>query len=103
MHQQVSLGIDVGRNVMRHLPRIVAQPDAAVEGYRTEPDRATVGSLIQHLPEPDVVPAVRAGALGFLEGELFLPSLVIKRTDGCVVVGPVKHHAANDLDAATQG
>src|SRR5262249_39060609 len=55
------------------------------------------------LPEPDVVPPVRAPAVGFLERELLLFSFVIERTDGRVMVGPVKHHAADDLDARSQG
>src|SRR6516164_1769726 len=32
VHQQVTLGIDVGRDVMGYLPRVVAQADPAVEG-----------------------------------------------------------------------
>src|SRR5262245_57393182 len=71
-HQPVTLGIDVGRDVMGHLPRVVTQAYPAVEGCRTQPDRSAVRSLVEHLPEPDVVPPVRTLALRLLEGELLL-------------------------------
>src|SRR5262249_58166265 len=99
VHQQVSLGVDIGCDVMRHLTGVVAQSDPAVEGYRTEPDRTAIRSLVKRLPESDVVPPVRALALGLLERELFLLSFIVKRTDRRVVVWPVKHHTADDLHA----
>src|SRR5438445_5199036 len=46
---------------------------------------------------------VSALASRLFERELLLFSLVIQRADGRVVVWPVKHHAADDLDAGAQG
>src|SRR5262249_50097612 len=41
-------------------------------------------------------------ALWLLECESFLFSLVVERTHGCIMIRPVEHHAANDLDARAQ-
>ena len=45
---------------------------------------------------------VCATAIRLFEGELFFLTLIIEWTDRCVVVRPVKHHAANDFDARAQ-
>jgi hypothetical protein len=98
-HQQVALGVDIGCNVVGHLPGVVAQSDPAVERYRAEPDRTTVSPLVQNLPESDMMSSVGASAVGLLERELLLFPLVVERADGRIMVWPVKHDAANDLDA----
>src|SRR5262249_29871046 len=102
-HQEITLSINIGRNVMGDLPRVVAQAYPAVEGHRTEPHRTTVRSLVEHLPEADVVPPVRTRAVRLLERELFFFSFIVERTDRRVVIWPVKHNAPNDLDTRAQG
>src|SRR5207249_6994370 len=50
----VALGVHVRTDVVRHLPRRVAQTDALIERRRAEPDRSTVPELVP-APEPYVM------------------------------------------------
>src|SRR5450631_2342474 len=45
---------------------------------------------------------VGASAIRLFESELFLFSIIVERTDRRIVVWPVKHHAAHDLDTRAQ-
>src|ERR1700733_4804433 len=45
--QQVALAIDVGPDMMGHLPGVAAQAYAAVIGRRAKPDRTAVGSILK--------------------------------------------------------
>jgi hypothetical protein len=87
-HQQVALGVDVGRDMMGDLSCVVAQANPTVERDRTEPDRSAVGSFFKNQPQTDVVPLVGAPAIQLLESELLLFALIIERADRRIVVWP---------------
>src|SRR4029077_766880 len=53
-------------------------------------------------PEADVMSLVGASAVRLFERELFLLAHVIERADRRIVVWPVKHHAADNLNACAQ-
>ncbi len=98
-HQEIPLGIDVGRDVMGDLSRIVAQPDASVESCRTEPDRSTVITLFEGLPEPNVIPPVCTFPCRLLERVLLLLSQIVERADRRVAIRSIQYHTPDDLDA----
>src|SRR5262245_39420409 len=75
--EAVTLGVDVRRNMMRDLPRIVTQANSAVERYGAEPDRTVFRALVERLPEAHVVPAVGAAAIRLFEGQILDAALKI--------------------------
>ena len=101
-HQQVALGIDVWSDVMGDLPGVMAQADPTIERYRAEPDRTAVRSFFKDQPQADVMSLVGAPAVRFFEGKLFLFSVIVERADRRIVVGSVKHDAADDVDTRAQ-
>src|SRR5512143_281011 len=54
-HEAVTLGVDVGSNVMGHLSGRVAEPDTSVVGRRAEPGLPPLIELVPQ-PEADMVP-----------------------------------------------
>ena len=84
--QQVALGVDIGRDVMRDLAGVVADAGAAIEGRRPEPDRAPGLAALQRLPEAHVVAAVGAVPDRLLEGKVLLASVVEERADRRVAI-----------------
>ena len=97
-HQQVAIGVDVGSDMVGDLSCIVAQTYPTIERDRAEPDRTAIRSFFKDQPEADVMSLVGAPAIRFFEGQLLLLPFVIKRADRRIVIRPVKHHAADDLD-----
>ena len=77
LHQQVALSVDIGRDVVSDLCRVVAQANPSVERDRAKPYRPAVYSLFNDLPQANVVSLVRAPAVGFLECKLFLFTLIV--------------------------
>src|SRR6185437_753213 len=59
-HQQIPFGIDVGTDMMRHLPGIATEADPTVIGYRAEPDRTAIRALLEHQPQANMVPSISA-------------------------------------------
>jgi hypothetical protein len=45
---------------------------------------------------------IEAPAIRFFESKLLLVSFIIERADGRIVIWPVKHHAADDVDTRAQ-
>src|ERR1700733_11665445 len=88
---------------MGHLPCIMAQAYTTVERHRTKPARRAARPFIKDLPQTNMMSSVGAAAIRFLESELFFFPLIIEGTHRCGAVGPVKHHAADDLKTRAQG
>src|SRR5258708_40079822 len=94
--------MDVGRDVMSDLLCFMAQADPTIECYRAKPNRTTIRSFFKDLPQTDMMSPIGAPAVRFFESKLFFFSIVVERTDGRVVVRPVKYDAADDVDARAQ-
>src|SRR6185437_9706071 len=62
----------------------------------------SVCALLQHQPQPNMVPPVRTSAVRLLERQLLLLALIVERTDRRITVGPVKYDAADDFHAGAQ-
>src|SRR5258708_24186526 len=102
MHQEILLGLYMWSGVVCDLPRGVTKPPPRIDCDGPEPDRTTNRSFFKDLPQPNMMPPIGALAVRFFEGQLLLFSLVIERTDRCVVVWPIKHHATDDFDTRPQ-
>src|SRR5260370_5862336 len=83
----LSLGVDIGIDVMGDGAGIVADADASIEGRIAEPDRPLFLALIQHLPEPDMMAALGAVAIGLFERQILVATEIMKAADGCSTVG----------------
>src|SRR6185437_6874202 len=93
-HQQIPFGIDVGTDMMRHLPGIATEADPTVISYRAEPYRTAIRALFEHQPQANMVPSICASAVRLFERELLLLPLIIKRTDRRNVTGSAGNQAA---------
>src|SRR5438132_6663969 len=76
VHQRVTLGVDVGPDVVRDLPRGVAHADATVEGRRADPHGPPAVGREIRAPEADVV------ALACARADLLLDVDVPDRAPG---------------------
>ena len=77
----VTLGVDIGRDVVGYLAGRVADAHRLVIGGRADPDR-TCGGIGNALPpEADVVAPARAVADGLLEGEVLLNGTPYRTAD----------------------
>ena len=76
--------------MVRDLHRQVAQTHAAIEGRRAEPDGSSFLPAIQNLPEPHVLAAIGAFAIGLFESEIFRPALIKKFAYRGIPVRPVE-------------
>src|SRR5260370_38749933 len=94
--------MDVWSFAISDLPRVMAQAVPTIDLYRAEPDRRAIRSFFKHQPQADVMSLICASAIRLFEGKLFLFSVIVERTDRRIVVGPVKHDAADDVDAGAQ-
>src|SRR5262245_13043105 len=65
----VALRVHVGPDMVRHLPRRVAEADPLIERRRAEPHRVPLHELIPS-PVSHVMPLARAVADRLLEGEV---------------------------------
>ena len=88
---------------MCYLAGVAAQCDSAVEGYRSEPDRGSIGTAREHRPQADMLPAVGACPVRLLIGNIFAPILEEERADRRRLVWTIEHNAADDLEARAQG
>src|SRR6267142_373651 len=86
---------------MGDLPRVMAQTDPTIERYGAEPDWTAIRSFFKDHPQADVMSLICAFAVRLFEGKLFLFSVIVERTDRCIVVGPVMYYAADDIFLAT--
>src|SRR4029079_14860198 len=85
--QAISLGIDIGRNVMRDLARRPGQARALIVRRRTDPAGAALGVTLFAFPEPDMIPLPRIVTDRLFKGEVLLAAKHVQRTDGSLVVG----------------
>src|SRR5271156_3654682 len=100
--EQVSVGVDVGPDMVSDASVLVTEADAAIEGRRPEPDRPTLFAAVEHLPEADMVTPVGASAGRFLECKILPLALTVERTHRRFVIRPVEHDAPDNLDARTR-
>ena len=75
---------------MRNLAGIAAQGYPAVEARGTEPDGTSIGAALQNHPEADVLPAVGASSVSFLERQILAPAVEIEWADGSVVLRAIE-------------
>src|ERR1700737_2127230 len=87
---------------MSDLPRVMPQAAPSIERYRAKPDRTAIRSSVKDHPQADVMSLIWASAVRLFDGKLFLFSVIVERTDRRIMVGPVKHDAADDVDAGAQ-
>src|SRR5471032_2054071 len=55
------------------------------------------------MPKTNMVTAIRTHAFGLLKSKIFGVPFIIKRTNWCCPIRPIKKDAANNLDTGPQG
>ncbi len=99
-HQPVALRIDIWRDVMRDLPRGVAEAHAAVEGRRSEPAGASLAIQFRRFPKTHVMALARITPGGLFKREVFLVAVEEEIADRRAEIRPVKNRALRDVQAA---
>ena len=99
----IAFSINVSRNVMGDLARVMTEAHAKIARRRTEPDRAAFVTLRKHQPQAHMIAAVRAAAYGLFKREILAAAFVEKSADRCTFIGAVQHNTAGNCNAAAQG
>ncbi len=100
-HDQIALRVDIGPDVMGHLPGRVTEADAFVEGGGSEPDHPPLTKLVP-FPETHMVPLAGAVADRQLKGQILFAAEEKERTHRSRVIRAWKHRVLNDPQTADQ-
>ncbi len=73
---QVAVEIDVRSNVMSDGTCVVTETNATVKGRGAKPNRPSFLTILQHHPEPNVVPLICASSNRLFKGKVFAAACV---------------------------
>ncbi len=88
--EPVTLGIQVGADVVGDLAGGMTQADALIKGDGAKPDLPAIVEPIP-VPEPDMMTLAGAVAYGLLKGEVLLTAKQLESAHWSVLVRPAEH------------